>query len=136
MTRELTIDATVDHLEAMTDFVDATLEACGCAHRLQAQIVLAAEEIFVNIALYAYAAGTVGAVTVRVSVDREAVITFEDGGTPYNPLDKADPDISQDAEHREIGGLGVFMVKQIMDRVEYRHEAGKNILTMRKGVET
>jgi anti-sigma regulatory factor (Ser/Thr protein kinase) len=87
------------------------------------------EEIFVNIAHYAYTPET-GSVTIRMSVQENIVIEFEDSGKPYNPLEKEDPDIKASAEEREVGGLGIFMVKKIMDKVEYRREGNKNILTI------
>ena len=89
--------------------------------------------IFVNIAHYAYKP-EIGGVVIRVSVGNEVIIEFEDKGNPYNPLDKGDPDITVGAEEREIGGLGVFMVKNIMDSVEYRHEDNNNILLIKKTV--
>lgn len=129
--KELTIDATVDNLNKVLEFVDAELETNDCDMKTATQIAVAVEEIFVNIAHYAYNPEIGGAV-IRISVGDEIVIEFEDKGVPYNPLEKMDPDITKSAEEREIGGLGIFMVKKIMDSVEYNHVENKNILTIKK----
>ena len=92
------------------------------------------EEIFINIARYAYRPEQ-GKATVRVEVSGDPVcvsITFVDHGVPYDPLAKDDPDISLSAEDREIGGLGIFMTKQLMDDVAYTYKNGQNILTLKK----
>ena len=131
--KELIIDAIPENLDTVLDFVSAQLEESGCDIRLQTQIAIAAEEIFVNIAHYAYNP-EVGGAAVRIAAGDEIVIEFEDSGNPYNPLERENPDITLGAEEREIGGLGVFMVGKIMDTVEYRHEGGKNILSIRKTI--
>ena len=98
------------------------------------QIALAVEEIFVNIANYAYNPGK-GNATVRVEVEKDPLtvtITFIDGGVPYDPLKKDDPDVTLSAEERSIGGLGVFLVKKTMDDVSYEYKDGKNILSIKK----
>ena len=98
------------------------------------QISLAVEEIFVNIANYAYAAEG-GNATIRAGIEKDtnmAVITFVDRGRPYDPTAKADPDITLSAEERAIGGLGIFMVKKTMDEVSYSYTNGCNVLTMKK----
>jgi anti-sigma regulatory factor (Ser/Thr protein kinase) len=128
---ELTIDARVGNLNMVIRFISERLEAAGCSMKQQAQMTIAAEEVFVNIARYAYGQKNGGA-TVRVSVDDDIIVEFEDGGKPYNPIDKGDPDITLNADKREVGGLGIFMVKKLMDGVDYRRESGKNILTLRK----
>jgi anti-sigma regulatory factor (Ser/Thr protein kinase) len=131
--KELVIDARVENLDAVLDFVTAQLEAAGCPVKLQTQIAIAVEEIFVNIAHYAYSQEAGGA-AIRVAVGDEVVIEFEDNGKPFNPLLKDDPDIGVTAEEREIGGLGIFMVKKIMDTVDYRYEDGKNVLVIKKNI--
>ena len=100
-------------------------------------LALAVEEVFVNIANYAYAPET-GPARVRVEVAEEplcASITFIDHGVPYDPLAKEDPDITLSAEDREVGGLGVFMTKQLMDDVRYEYVDGCNILTISKDLD-
>lgn len=129
--KELVIEATLENLTPVLDFVSEQLEAGGCDARLQMQIAIAVEEIYVNIARYAYHP-EVGGVVVRVAVGSEVLIEFEDGGMPYNPLERQDPDIAASLEERELGGLGIFMVKKIMDSVEYKHDGNKNILSIKK----
>jgi anti-sigma regulatory factor (Ser/Thr protein kinase) len=134
--KELEIEALVDNLDAVLGFVDAQLEEIGCPPKIQMQIDLAVEEIFVNIANYAYQPETGNAV-LRVETDAErqtVTITFIDRGVPYDPLAREDPDITQSAEERQIGGLGVFLVKQTMDDVRYVYRDGMNILTVCKSV--
>ena len=131
---ELEVEATVDNLRNVMDFVDEYLERIGCGMKEQMQIDVAVEEIFVNIANYAYAPGTGKA---KVSLSTEAspqavLIRFTDSGVPYNPMAKEDPDVTLAAEDREIGGLGIFMVKKSMDDVIYEYRDGQNILTLKK----
>jgi anti-sigma regulatory factor (Ser/Thr protein kinase) len=132
--REQTFPATTEALNDAMAFVDETLEEAGCSMKVQMQIDIAVEEIFVNIAHYAYTPGT-GDAVLRVELQenpRAVSITFEDRGVPYDPLAKEDPDVTLDAEERQIGGLGIYMVKKSMDEVKYHHEDGKNILTLVK----
>jgi len=131
--KELLIDAELANLGTVLGFVAGELKGADCPLKQQTSIILAVEEIFVNIAQYAYTP-EIGGVAIRVSVSKEVTIEFEDEGIPYNPLENEDPDITSGIEEREIGGLGVFMVRQIMDRVIYRHEAGKNVLTISKQI--
>ena len=134
--KELDIEALVDNLDTVIAFIDEELEEAACPPKIQMQIDLAVEEIFVNIANYAYDPET-GPATVRAGVhpDRSAVsITFIDHGVPYDPLAKADPDLSKSAEEREVGGLGIFLVKQTMDDIRYEYVNGSNILTIVKGL--
>ena len=134
--KKLTIDATVENLEQVLAFVDAELEAADCPLKSQMQIDVAVEEIFVNIAHYAYAPDT-GKAVVGVSVAGDpatAKITFSDTGMPYNPMEKEDPDVTLSAEEREIGGLGIFMVKKSMDTMDYEYRNGQNLLTMTKKI--
>ena len=134
--KELNIAATVENIEAVTDFVNAQLEALDCPMKAQMQIDIAIDELFGNIAHYAYHP-EVGDATVRVEVQEDplaVIITFIDGGVPYDPLAAADPDITLSAEERAIGGLGIFMVKKTMDEITYRYENGSNILSIRKNL--
>lgn len=136
--KELTIAATVENIETVTTFVNKNLEALDCPMKAQMQIDIAIDELFGNIAHYAYNP-SVGEATVRVEIAEEplsVIITFIDGGVPYDPLAAADPDTSLSAEERAIGGLGIFMVKKSMDEITYRYEGGKNILSIRKKIES
>ncbi len=133
---ELVIEAVTENLPDVQAFVEEHLEAADCPMKAQMQIGVAVEEIFVNIASYAYAPDR-GNATVRVEVSQEPVsvtITFVDHGTPYDPLSKEDPDVTLTAEQRTIGGLGIFMTKQLMDDVAYEYKDGKNILTLKKNL--
>lgn len=133
---EITLAATVENINTVTDFVSEQLELMGCTMKAQMQISIAVDELFANIANYAYPGGS-GEATVRVDASadaRQAVVTFIDSGIPYNPLEKEDPDITLSAEDRPIGGLGIFMVKKSMDDMIYRYEDNKNILAIIKTI--
>ena len=132
--KELTIAATVENIETVTEFVNEQLEALDCPMKAQIQIDIAIDELFGNIAHYAYNPD-IGQATVRVEVVEDplsVVITFIDNGVPYDPLVKEDPDITLSAEEREIGGLGIFMVKKTMDEITYEYKDGQNILKIKK----
>ena len=131
---ELNIEAKTENLEKVLAFVDKHLEEKECAIKVQMQIDVAVEELFVNIAQYAYDSDT-GMVTIQVEIQEEplaVMITFIDNGVPYNPLAKEDPDITLAAEERQIGGLGIYMVKKTMDDITYDYKDGQNILRIRK----
>lgn len=120
-------------LSQVQEFVQNALQKYGCNAKIIMQINLVIEELFVNIASYAYS-NDEGTCKIKVHYDGEKVvmITIEDNGIPFNPLEKNDPDITLPAEKREIGGLGIFITKQIMDKVEYQYKNKKNILKMTK----
>ena len=131
---ELKISAQVEKLNEVLAFVDERLERYDCPIKIQTQIDIAVEEIFVNIANYAYAPET-GDAIIKVGISEdplEVTISFADSGVPYDPLAKEDPDITLPAEKRPIGGLGIYMVKKSMDNVEYEHKDGMNIFVIRK----
>jgi len=128
----LDIKAETDSLDKVTEFIDEQLEAADCSMKAQMQIELAVEEIFVNIAHYAYTPN-IGMAGITVETQGDSVlITFEDSGVPYDPLAKEDPDVTLSAQDRSVGGLGIFMVKKSMDDVRYAYIDGKNILTLEK----
>ena len=130
----LDVEAVSANLPTVVGFVNSRLDAFDCSPKAQMQIELAVEEIFVNIANYAYAPD-VGRATVRVGVADDPLtvsITFIDRGVPYDPLKKSDPDVTLAAGDREIGGLGIFMTKKVMDDVTYEYKDGQNILTLKK----
>lgn len=134
--RELDIEAVEENLGTVMAFVDERLEAADCSVKSQMQIDVAVEEIFVNICKYAYTPDQ-GRAVVRVEVADDPVqvkITFIDQGKPYDPLQKDDPDVTLPADEREIGGLGIFMVKNTMDAVDYKYKDGSNILTLVKNL--
>ena len=132
--KELTIEATPENVDKAIEFVDEMLEEYGCGMKEKMAIDVAVDELFANIAHYAYNPET-GYATVRVDVVKESLsveITFVDNGKPYDPLAKVDPDTTQSIEDREIGGMGIFIVKKSMDAVNYEYKDGKNILTIKK----
>lgn len=134
--KELTIAATVENIETVTDFVNEQLEALGCPMKAQMQIDIAIDELFGNIAHYAYNP-EIGSATVRVEVTEtplSVIITFIDHGVPYDPLAKEDPDVTLSAEERAIGGLGIYMVKKTMDEITYEYKDGQNILSIKKKI--
>lgn len=131
---EITVTATLDSLNTVLTFVDEQMEKAGCSMKLMTQVDMAVEEIFVNIARYAYHP-EVGEASVRCEAGGDpfqVIVGFADRGRPYNPLEREDPDVTLDAEQRPIGGLGILMAKKLMDDVQYEYQDGKNILTLRK----
>ena len=135
--KEMTIDAAIENIPAVTAFVEEQLEQYNCPMKAQMQIDIAIDELFSNIAQYAYNPKT-GKATVRVEVTENpmaVIITFIDNGVPYNPLAKTDPDVTLSADKREIGGLGIFMVKKSMDDISYEYKNGQNILKIKKNID-
>jgi anti-sigma regulatory factor (Ser/Thr protein kinase) len=131
--KQITVRAITDNLSKVAAFIDGELEEAGCAMKAQMQIDIAVEELFVNVAKYAYENGGDVSVSVSISGDPPAChITFDDCGVPYDPLAKPDPDVTLSAEKRAIGGLGIFMVKKSMDDMKYEYKDGHNILTISK----
>lgn len=129
---EKTFDAVDEELDNVTSFVNDKLDEAGCSVKTQMQIAVSLEEAFVNVAHYAYG-DTVGKVTIGVSAEGgNAYIRMADSGMKFDPLKKDDPDITLSAEERNIGGLGIFMVKKIMDSVSYEYVNGENVLIMEK----
>lgn len=131
---ELVIEAEKENLDRVMDFVNSRLESICCPPDAQIQIDIAVEEIFINIASYAYAPDK-GHVTVRVELFNDPMmvtITFMDHGVPFNPLARKDPDVNLPINVRNIGGLGIFMTKKLMDDMQYTYLDGRNILTLKK----
>lgn len=130
---ELNVDATMENIDVVRDWVMEKIEDKGFGMKEQLQLEMAIEELFVNIVHYAYNP-TVGGATVRVEVTDDPVsviITFIDNGVPFDPLAKADPSTNQE-ENEDVGGLGIFMVKNTMDDVKYEYKDGQNILLIQK----
>ena len=134
--KELTVEAVKSNITPVIAFLDEQLEALDCPIKAQMQLDVAVDELFTNIASYAYAPGT-GNATIRLDfdpADRMFSVTFIDSGIPYDPLQKPDPDVTLSAEERTIGGLGIFLVKKTMDEMTYRYENNQNIVTIRKKI--
>ena len=135
--KELTIEATTENVDTVIEFVDAQLIGYGCGMREKMAIDVAIDELFANIARYAYDPDT-GYATVRVDVLKDPLsveVTFIDNGKQYDPLAKADPDTTLSIEDRPIGGMGILIVKKSMDSVNYEYKDGKNILTIKKNIQ-
>ena len=131
---EIEIAAVRENLPQVLDCTEKILDEADCPMKTRMQITLAVEEVFVNIASDAYQSET-GFVHVKAEITEDpngVELTFIDSGMPYDPLAKADPDITLSAEERQIGGLGIFMIKKLVDDVRYSYEDGKNILVIRK----
>lgn len=131
---QIIVEATVENLPKVTDFIIESLEEMNCKPRIMMQMELVIEELFVNVAHYAYTPN-VGNCTVQKEFEenpRGISVTFIDSGIPYNPLEHKDPDTSLGVEEREIGGLGIFLVKKNVDKISYEHKDGQNVLRLTK----
>ncbi|MCL2062965.1 MAG: ATP-binding protein [Candidatus Cloacimonetes bacterium] len=126
---ELLIESIPENHSMVMDFVDSQIS--DCPDDVKDQINIAVDEIYSNIVQYAYHPET-GGVKIRITVTDVIILEFEDKGIPYNPLTEETPDINKPIEERPLGGLGVFMVKKLMDSVEYKRVGGKNLLILRK----
>ena len=134
--KELVIAADRNNLLKVQSFIDEQLEDAGCPMMTQIAIDVAVEELFVNIASYAYDK-EIGVAVVQVEMLNEPLsveITFIDNGKQYDPLAKPDPDTTLAAKERKKGGLGIYVVKNSMDDMRYEYRDGKNILTIKKNL--
>ena len=131
-----TFPAKTDALSDVLGYVEQTLESFECPMKIQMAVCVAIEEVFVNVAHYAYGSGE-GDMCLGIGFDeesREVTFRMTDKGVPFDPLKKPDPDITLSAEDREIGGLGIFIAKKTMDSISYAYENGENVLTMTKKI--
>lgn len=131
---EKSFEAKVDNLHLVLEFLESELEKHECIMKTSTALAIAIEELFVNIASYAYPNSNGNATLKLDFVDSDVIITLIDSGFEFNPLEKTDPDISLKAEDRQIGGLGIYMVKKTMDDIQYLREKNQNILIMRKRI--
>ncbi len=135
MNNEITLKASMDNLDKALGFVEEQLEEAGCPMKISMKIAVCVEELFVNIVNYAYD-GEEGECQLAVEIDEnqphKVRLTLSDSGKSFNPLEKEDPDTTLDAEERDIGGLGIFMVKNIMDTISYERKDENNIIIMEK----
>ncbi|MBQ8946039.1 MAG: ATP-binding cassette domain-containing protein [Lachnospiraceae bacterium] len=132
--QELKLEASDETMLEVQESVKNFLSNLDCPEDLMTMILIAVEEIYVNIAHYAYG-GNTGEAVVQMDLERypdKLKLVFQDHGIPYNPLEKEDPDVNLPADERPIGGLGIYMAKEIMDKMEYRYENNTNILTVEK----
>ena len=134
--KELTLEAKVANLQQVLDFVDENLTSMRCPMKILMQIDVAVEEIFVNVASYAYP-GTTGEIHIEMVLDKDpdAVrITLRDKGIPYNPLENREPDLSLNANERSVGGLGIYLSRKFADSITYKRENDENSLTFTKNL--
>lgn len=136
--KEKIIPAHIDYYSDTAEYLEELLESAGCPPKTMIEITIAFEEIFVNIASYAYPnenADKKGMVKMIFTIsddEKSCAIKFIDQGIPYDPLAKPDPDVTLSIEEREVGGLGIYMVKQSMDSVAYEYKDGSNVFTIYK----
>lgn len=134
MKKTITVDAICDNLHVVQESLAPVLLDLPFSAGVRMDLEIAVEEVFLNVSSYAYAPGK-GQVTVEAETDEQGImITFKDSGTPFNPLETAEPDVNASWQDRRIGGLGLFMVKQRMDSIEYEYRDACNILRIRKSV--
>lgn len=135
--KELKVKADLDNLQIVFEYIHSVLDSHPDADIVSIAIELAVDEVFTNVASYAYPDGEPGDVVITASMTEdmdEMIITFKDWGIPFNPLDREDPDLDVPIEERRVGGLGIYMVKQYMDKVSYEYVDGTNNLTLQKGL--
>jgi serine/threonine-protein kinase RsbW len=129
----VTAPAQLENLEDLVAFVSKCAREGGLDQKRISEIEIATEEAFVNVISYAYKeAGRAGEIAVSCGFENgdNFLIEVTDSGMPFNVLSAADPDTSSDISDRKIGGLGIFLMKKLMDEVRYRYEGGKNVLTL------
>lgn len=138
-TKEVEVPASMEFLKDVMTMISGMLEESGCEEDAKRYIEISAEELFTNIASYAYAPGE-GLARVSCSLypageGMDVILVFSDSGRPYDPFGRTDPDFNIPIEERPIGGLGIYMVKEFMDEAVYRCQNGQNITTIRKHVQ-
>jgi anti-sigma regulatory factor (Ser/Thr protein kinase) len=122
-----------DSYEEMLSYALACADEAGVPMKRQLKLQLGFEEAVVNVISYAYEPEEEGKVWLKVYADgNDLIIEIKDSGKPFNPLEREDPDVTLSVEERQIGGLGIFLVKKTMDGMEYRRERDRNILTITK----
>lgn len=132
MQETLKVCASLEELDTVIDFVEEKLSDADCPMKVCRQIMVSVEEIYVNVANYAYPDAEGYCEVMLQTQENSVTIQVSDNGKPFNPLERDDPDITLSAEEREIGGLGIYMTKTIMDEVSYEYINNQNRLTMTK----
>ena len=130
----ITVDAIIENIEKVTDFVNEELEKTGCPLKTQMQIDVALDEILSNIAHYAYEEekGQMRVELIELQEEKGIRMIFSDTGMPFDPLTSKEPDTTSGIKDRPVGGLGIFLVRKTMDEVSYEYKDGKNVLTVIK----
>ena len=133
-TDAIVVDAKIENTQSIIEYVNKLLDMNGCTNSAKMDIDVAIDELFSNICYYAYKPEQSGKAKIVVDFysENEVAIIFEDRGIPYNPLKKPDPDSKAALEDRQIGGLGIFIVKKTMNSMEYKHVNGHNVLKIKK----
>lgn len=134
--KAITVEASMEYLDKVTSFVEAFLEDYACPIKIAMKILLCVEELYANVVNYAYGSKD-GNCTIELEgkayeTENEVCICMRDQGVPFDPFAKEDPDITLSVDEREIGGLGIYMVKNIMDTVSYEYKQQENIVTITK----
>lgn len=137
MESKITVAAKSDELKKVHDFVNGVLKKNNFQLKIIMQIEIAVEELFVNIVSYAYPQNVrtkeaIVQIGCQMISHNQVEITFADYGIPFNPLKKSDPDISLPAEKRDIGGLGIYMVRKSMDNMSYVRIGNQNLIKIYK----
>lgn len=134
MKKEMTVDAVLENLHPVQQFLEPFLLECRFPLKDRLDVEMAVEEVFLNIASYAYAPEQGQAVIAAETDGTGLTVTFTDSGKPFDSLSKPDPDVKTPWQDRQVGGLGIYMVKQTMDHVSYERREGQNVLCFRKAV--
>ena len=133
MQHSITLTNDIEQVPQLADFVDMVCEEVGFDPSVSIQMNLAIEEAVVNVMSYAYPVGTVGNVIIEAQANEDCLtFTIIDNGTLFDPTAKSEVDTTLSAEERPIGGLGIHLVRQLMDSINYERIDNKNILTLRK----
>ena len=135
MTESMTVPAQIAEFPRVSEFIENQAQQAGLDPKEITQLLIAAEEAYVNIAHYAYADAAPGQAEIyceALSDGTGIAVSFRDNGQPFNPLANSEPEINAPLQEREIGGLGIFMIKKMMDDVSYCYQDGKNQLTLVK----
>lgn len=134
-TRTLTVHSDREEIQKVQDFITKCLKGTGASEDAILQLELIVEEIFINIASYAYAPPGSGDVDITCKLEKDMMkvtLTFVDEGLEFDPLERGDPDVTQPVKDRKVGGLGIYLVKKTVDGIAYRRENGRNVLTIEK----
>ena len=132
-TRRLVLPNDIETIPQLNEFIDSVAEEVGLEMSLTMSLNLALEEAVVNVMEYAYPEGQKGDVEIEVTADQEwMTFVIMDTGIAFDPTMKEDADTTLSAEERPIGGLGIFLVRQLMDVIDYKRQDNKNVLTLRK----
>ncbi len=131
--RRLTLPNNIETIPQLNEFIDSVAEEAGLDMSFTMSLNLALEEAVVNVMTYAYPEGTAGTVDIDIKTNGEQfTCVISDSGTPFDPTQTPDADTTLSAEERPIGGLGIFLVRQIMDDLRYQYVDNKNVLTLTK----